>query len=148
MNLGRPSDSIWSGVIDVWVNMPCDAWVAATRKARPDIWSLQTRLSGKVSKPIPTVVIPQKEDPLPAKEAAKAAVIADSGDDGEEDYDKENNPASPSLSKPSLVKGSIFKSSPLTNIPQKQRGHEKEPHNSSQVPAYYTRPYTQQPTLA
>ena len=125
VNLGRPSDSIWNGVIDVWVNMPCDAWVAATRKARPDIWSLQTRLSGKVSKPTPSVVVHQKKDPRTAKESTKVAVIADSEDDGEEDYDKENNPAS--LLKSSPMKGSHMKSYPLINILQKQQKHEKEP---------------------
>ena len=98
VNLGRPSESVWSGIIDTWVNIPCDEWMAAMRRMRPDIWDVQTRLSGKVLKPLSTCRGPKVNAKVPDR-----LVIADSeeeeeeGEKEEDDEDKENSPLKTSV---------------------------------------------------
>ena len=50
VNLSRPSESVWKGVLDYWVSMDCDAWVDSMRKHRPDIFQKQTGLKLQVQK--------------------------------------------------------------------------------------------------
>ena len=50
VNLTRPSDSIWKGVLDYWVSMDCDAWVDSMRKHRPDMFQTQLGLKMQVKK--------------------------------------------------------------------------------------------------
>ena len=50
VNLTRPSESLWKGVLDYWVSMDCDAWVDSMRKHRPDIFHLQPGLKMQVKK--------------------------------------------------------------------------------------------------
>lgn len=50
VNLTRPSESVWKGVLDYWVSMDCDAWVHSMRKHRPDIFQTQPRLDIQVTK--------------------------------------------------------------------------------------------------
>lgn len=50
VNLTRPSESLWKGVLDYWVSMDCDAWVDTMRKHRPDIFHLQPGLKMQVKK--------------------------------------------------------------------------------------------------
>lgn len=50
VNNTPPSDSVWEGVIDEYVEMDCDKWVADVRNRRQGIWEKQTKLSVKVSK--------------------------------------------------------------------------------------------------
>lgn len=44
VNLTKPADSIWSNLIDYWVNMDCDRYVADLKKRRPNIFTVQTRI--------------------------------------------------------------------------------------------------------
>ena len=50
VNLSRPSESVWKGVLDYWVSMDCDAWVGSMRKHRPDMFQIQPGLKLKVKK--------------------------------------------------------------------------------------------------
>ena len=50
VNLTRPSESVWKGVLDYWVSMDCDKWVDSVRKHRPDIFHLQPGLKMQVKK--------------------------------------------------------------------------------------------------
>ena len=50
VNLGRPAESVWGGVIDWWVGMDCDEWVGDLRDRRPEMWMRQTELKVKVTK--------------------------------------------------------------------------------------------------
>lgn len=50
VNLTRPSDSVWKGVLDYWVSMDCDAWVDSMRKHRPDMFQIQPGLKMQVKK--------------------------------------------------------------------------------------------------
>ncbi len=77
VNLTRPSESVWKGVLDYWVSMDCDAWVDSMRKHRPDIFQtqagLQMQLKKANDKPIPKAIadgilapksMEDKENPL------------------------------------------------------------------------------------
>ena len=44
VNNTAPSKSMWSEVIDYYVSMDCDSWVADVRVKRPGIWERQTKL--------------------------------------------------------------------------------------------------------
>ena len=44
VNLSRPAESMWRGVIDMWVDMDCDEWVRAMKKYRPDLFLAQEEL--------------------------------------------------------------------------------------------------------
>ena len=50
VNLTKPSESVWKGVLDYWVYMDCDAWVDSMRKHRPDIFQTQLGLNMQVKK--------------------------------------------------------------------------------------------------
>ena len=50
VNLTRPSESVWKGILDYWVSMDCDTWVDSMRKHRPDIFHLQPGLKMQVKK--------------------------------------------------------------------------------------------------
>lgn len=50
VNLTKPPESIWSGVIDYWVAMDCDQWVGSIKRHRPDVWRIQTQLQARTTK--------------------------------------------------------------------------------------------------
>ncbi|KAL8818374.1 MAG: hypothetical protein Q9223_002971 [Gallowayella weberi] len=50
VNLSKPSESMWKDSIDYWVSMDCDEWIDTLKRHRPDIWQLQTELTGHVTK--------------------------------------------------------------------------------------------------
>ncbi|KAI4124354.1 MAG: hypothetical protein LQ347_005774 [Umbilicaria vellea] len=50
VNLSKPAESVWNGVIDYHVAMDCDAWVGDLRIRRPDVWQQQGELELQVSK--------------------------------------------------------------------------------------------------
>lgn len=50
VNLSKPSESVWKGVIDYWISMDCDQWVNSLRRHRPDIWPVQAPLEFEVMK--------------------------------------------------------------------------------------------------
>lgn len=50
VNRTRPSDSVWSKVIDYWVEMDCDAWVGDLRERRSDLWERQGMLKLAITK--------------------------------------------------------------------------------------------------
>ena len=60
VNLSKPADSAWKDVIDYWVCMDCDEWVAKVRQCRPDIWQIQESLDLKLTKKLPAKNIPSK----------------------------------------------------------------------------------------
>ncbi|KAI5850989.1 DHS-like NAD/FAD-binding domain-containing protein [Tricharina praecox] len=45
INNTAPSESVWNEVIDYYVSMDCDSWVADVRVKRPGIWERQSKLS-------------------------------------------------------------------------------------------------------
>ena len=105
VNLTKPSDSIWGGIIDTWINMPCDDWVATVKRMRPDIWNIQTRLTGKVLKP---------KSSTPAESLTRKPtnneVIADSEEEtmDEDDGDKENAHPNSTRTYPPSLKTSLM----------------------------------------
>ena len=50
VNLTKPPESIWNGVIDYWVAMDCDHWVGSMKRHRPDVWRIQTQLPARTTK--------------------------------------------------------------------------------------------------
>ena len=50
VNLTKPPESIWNGVIDYWVAMDCDQWVGSMKRHRPDVWRIQTQLQARTTK--------------------------------------------------------------------------------------------------
>ena len=66
VNLTRPTESMWRDVIDYWVSMDCDEWVATMKRHRPGIFQVQEELQPPLRKlkdnlprkNIPKVVIP------------------------------------------------------------------------------------------
>lgn len=52
VNLSKPADSAWKDVIDYWVCMDCDEWVAQVRQYRPDIWQIQESLDLKLTRKV------------------------------------------------------------------------------------------------
>ena len=50
VNLTKPPESAWTGVIDYWVAMDCDQWVGSMRRHRPDVWRIQTQLQARATK--------------------------------------------------------------------------------------------------
>lgn len=50
VNLTKPPESVWNGVIDYHVAMDCDAWVGDLRTRRPDIWQQQAQLQLQITK--------------------------------------------------------------------------------------------------
>lgn len=51
VNRTRPAESVWDSVIDYFVPMDCDDWVADLKARRADIWMRQGELDLKVTKP-------------------------------------------------------------------------------------------------
>lgn len=74
VNLTRPSESVWKGVLDYWVCMDCDAWVDSMRKHRPDIFQTQPGLKIPVKKANNKQIL---------KNIAHGIVAAQSSDDKE-----------------------------------------------------------------
>ena len=54
VNLTKPPESVWKGIIDYWVAMDCDEWIKSLHHDRPDLWQIQRELDFKVKKPSPT----------------------------------------------------------------------------------------------
>ena len=75
VNFSRPAESVWRSVIDIWVDMDCDAWVHAMRRYRPDLFMAQERLDLPLRKAINAS--PSKKSKLPApSEAEKENLIS------------------------------------------------------------------------
>ena len=53
VNKTKPAESIWSNVIDYWVEMDCDAWVDDLRGRRGDLWERQGTLKLPIQKELP-----------------------------------------------------------------------------------------------
>ncbi|RKF72130.1 putative hst3 protein [Golovinomyces cichoracearum] len=49
VNHTQPPESIWSGVIDYWVNWDCDKWVLDLKERKREIWLPQGSINSKVS---------------------------------------------------------------------------------------------------
>lgn len=77
VNLSRPAESVWRGVIDIWVDMDCDAWVRAIKKHRPDLFLAQEELKLPLRKAINAS--PSKKSALSSAstEAEKENLISD-----------------------------------------------------------------------
>lgn len=61
VNLSKPADSAWKEVIDYWVCMDCDEWIAKVRQCRPDIWQVQESLDLKLTKKVTAKNVPPKK---------------------------------------------------------------------------------------
>lgn len=59
VNLTKPSESAWKGVIDYWVSMDCDKWVGSLKRHRPDLWQIQSELKPRITKAGINVVVPK-----------------------------------------------------------------------------------------
>jgi NAD-dependent SIR2 family protein deacetylase len=71
VNRTRPAESAWSKVIDYWVGMDCDEWVADLRQRRGDIWERQGALRLPVVKEVKSKVVKSKKE----KTTRKALVV-------------------------------------------------------------------------
>ncbi|KAF8544932.1 DHS-like NAD/FAD-binding domain-containing protein [Trichophaea hybrida] len=70
VNNTPPTDSVWSDVIDYFVEMDCDVWVADVKARRAAIWERQTKLP--VQKLTKAGAVAEKKAPLRDKENAGA----------------------------------------------------------------------------
>lgn len=50
VNLTKPAESVWNGVIDYHVALDCDAWVRDLRTRRPEVWQQQGELQLQVTR--------------------------------------------------------------------------------------------------
>ena len=50
INYTKPPDSVWSEVIDYWVQWDCDAWVDDLRDKKPEIWLSQDAVKAQREK--------------------------------------------------------------------------------------------------
>lgn len=41
VNLTKPPESVWKGIIDYWVAMNCDEWIKSLHDDRSDLWQIQ-----------------------------------------------------------------------------------------------------------
>jgi Sir2 family len=53
VNRTRPAESIWENILDSYISMDCDDWIADLRTRRPDLWLRQGEIDLKVVKPKP-----------------------------------------------------------------------------------------------
>jgi NAD-dependent histone deacetylase SIR2 len=70
VNNTPPTDSVWSDVIDYFLEMDCDAWVADVKARRAGIWERQIKLP--VQKLTKAGAVAEKKIPLGDKENAGA----------------------------------------------------------------------------
>lgn len=96
VNLTRPAESAWKGVIDYWISMDCDQWVNSLRRHRPDIWPVQTPLEFDA----------KKTDPHSPKE------LKSSREDEKRDSGKENRKESPCSLLTSILRQRLAHASP------------------------------------
>ena len=54
VNLTKPPESVWNGVLDYHIAMDCDAWVEDLRVRRPDVWHQQGELKLPITKRVNT----------------------------------------------------------------------------------------------
>lgn len=74
VNLTKPPESVWKGIIDYWVAMDCDEWVKSLHHDRPDLWQIQRELDFKVKKNPSPAIRPNKAGSSPTKTKRKGAV--------------------------------------------------------------------------
>lgn len=63
VNFTKPPESIWSDIIDYWVQWDCDAWVADLQARVPKLWEAPQAPKDKISQP-------PKQKPPPANPVA------------------------------------------------------------------------------
>lgn len=73
VNLTKPPESVWKGVIDYWVAMDCDEWIKSLHLDRPDLWQVQGELDFKVKKNPSPASRPNKAGSPPTKTDRKGA---------------------------------------------------------------------------
>lgn len=143
VNLTKPPESVWKGIIDYWVAMDCDEWINTLHHDRPDLWQIQSELDFRV-----------KKNQSPATRASKAGSPPTKADrKGASSEGKKNN----------LTRMTTTVAPPAAKIKQKrprntmveiQINHQKE--NTRPVkqklkldtPRKYTRPLAENPNAA
>ena len=50
VNLTKPPESVWKGIIDYWVAMDCDEWIKCLHHDKLDSWQIQRELDFKAKK--------------------------------------------------------------------------------------------------
>lgn len=103
INLSKPSESVWNGVIDYWVSMDCDEWVYSLRHHRPDLWHIQEPLNLQV----------RKQDTGAPKQ------FLEEQQKKKAEEDKENKSTSPPRPKPERSPSKIKLRGPLEDIMKK-----------------------------
>lgn len=78
VNMTRPSESVWKGVIDYWISMDCDQWVHSLRRHRPDLWPVQTMLEFETKKTDPN----SPKQLKPNREQVKSDNAKENGSEG------------------------------------------------------------------
>ncbi|KAL9629896.1 MAG: hypothetical protein Q9164_006672, partial [Protoblastenia rupestris] len=81
VNLSKPAESVWKDVIDYWVCMDCDEWVARMRKFRPDIWHIQGELGLNIKRSVGSKRLQAKIPKANHDQGDKENVVLDSEDD-------------------------------------------------------------------
>lgn len=143
VNITKPPESVWKGIIDYWVAMDCDEWIKSLHHDRPDLWQIQRELDFKVKKnPSPTAR-PNKAK-LPLKIEKRGA-----SNDGK----KKNNMTSTSTTKIALAAKTKQKRRRNTMVEIQINRQKENPNLTKQTSKVnpsqrYVRPLNENPNVA
>lgn len=144
VNLTKPPESVWKGIIDYWVAMDCDEWIKSLHHDRPDLWQIQRELDFKVKK---------NASPTDrANEAGSPMKIEKMG--GRDDGKKNDNMTSTTTTTTTTTIAPVAKTKRRNTMVEIQINGQKEntkpTKQSSKVkaPQQYKRPLTENPNAA
>lgn len=140
VNLTKPPESVWKGIIDYWVAMDCDEWIKSLHHDRPDLWQIQRELDFKVKKnPSPTARANKTESRLKIEKMGAS-------NDGK----KNNNMTSTTTTTIAPVAKTKRRNTMVEIQINRQKENIRPTKQSSKVkaPQQYKRPLTENPNAA
>ncbi|KAL8795933.1 MAG: hypothetical protein Q9195_001677 [Heterodermia aff. obscurata] len=125
VNLTKPPESIWNGVIDYWVAMDCDQWVESMKRHRPDVWHIQTQLQARTTKAGVSLAAKSKVKPTRPTDAEEKENIAPNP----QPYDRKNCLQRPKQKSPLRNKESMCNAAGLSQSPVSGEKGVKRKHS-------------------
>lgn len=137
VNLTKPAESVWNGVIDYHVAMDCDAWVGDLRIRRPDVWQQQGELKLQVTKdvnarPAKRIGSSKGQTQLAAEEDKENTHYTDTS------FHPDLDPSKPILQLPGPLSKSFIRTHPSapTETPRKRIRQLPTPPSSTHKPLF------------